>query len=448
MRLKKTIFTTIILFATLSTSLFAESTLTTGGRDKSDIDNMPSNEIRDTLEIPQDPTEFSKQAEPMSREEQLDYDARYNEKYFGPWQLTEMDLTKGEKTWQFMFAKRKMYRRYNEKIPKQWFQEQIKNSNFDNYNSISKPAITVKHTNIKLYPTDEEFYYNSNRVGEGFPFDYNQNSSAYINTPIFVSHYSLDKKWVYAKTAFAFGWIKVEDMAFVTPKFKEQFQSGSYGIATTDNLHLYSDDNQLISLVKLGSIFPIDKVARRYMYAKKGADGYAKIERFKPSTVNLIAKKPIKFNQFNIAYIGKQLVDEPYGWGGKLETRDCSTLTRDFFAPFGVYLPRNSSQQAHESDGVYMSLEGLNKEEKAATIMAYGRPCRSLLFVKGHITLYLGQKDNEPIIMHNFWGVRLKNGKKHILGRSVITTTEPGREIANVKEKSKLINTFQGLVNF
>ena len=236
-------------------------------------------------------------------------------------------------------------------------------------------------------------------------------------------------------------------MAFVTPKFQEQFQSGTYGIATTDNLHLY-DNGELISLIKLGSIFPIDKVAKRYMFAKKGADGYAKIERFKPSTVNLVAKKPIKFNQFNIAYIGKQLVGEPYGWGGKLQTRDCSTLTRDFFAPFGIYLPRNSSQQAHESDGVYMSLKGLNKEEKAAAIMAYGRPCRSLLFVKGHITLYLGKKENEPIIMHNFWGVRLKNGKKHILGRSVITTTEPGREISNVKEKSKLINTFQGLVNF
>jgi cell wall-associated NlpC family hydrolase len=443
--MKKLIF--IIILTTLSTSLFAETILTIGEREKSDIDYMPSNNVQDTLEIPQDPTEFSKQADPMSREEQLDYDARYNEKYFEPWQLTQMDLTEGEKTWQFIFAKRKMYKRYNERIPKSWFKSQIKNSNFENYDTISKPAITTKHTNLKLYPTDEEFYYSSNRAGEGFPFDYNQNSSIHINTPIFVSHYSKDKEWVYIKTSFAFGWIKVEDMAFVTTKFQKQFQSGHYGIVTTDNLHIY-DDNQLISIVKLGSIFPIDKVAKKYILAKRGEDGYAKIRRFKPSEVNLIVKKPIKFNQFNIAFIGKQLVGEPYGWGGKLETRDCSTLTRDFFAPFGIYLPRNSSQQAHESDGVYMSLDGLNKEEKKAAIMTYGKPCRSLLFVKGHITLYLGKKENEPVIMHNYWGVRLKNGKKHVLGRSVITTTEPGKERADVKESSKLINTFQGLVNF
>ena len=444
--MKKTIFT-IILLSTLSTSLFSQVLLTTGGREKSDIDYMPSNDIQDTLKIKQDPTEFSKQAEPMSREEQLSYDERYNNKYFEPWQLTEMDLSEGEKTWQFMFAKRKMYRRYNERIPKQWFKSQIKNSNFDNYNSISKPAITTKHTNLKLYPTDKEFYYNSNRAGEGFPFDYNQNSSIYINTPIFVSHYSKDKKWVYIKTSFAFGWIKVSDMAFVTPEFQEKFQNGDYGIVTTDNLHIY-DNGELISIVKLGSIFPIDNITKKYILAKRGKNGYAKIEKFKPSEVNLVVRKPIKFNQFNIAYIGKQLVGEPYGWGGKLKTRDCSTLTRDFFAPFGIYLPRNSSQQAHESDGAYMSLKGLNKREKASTIMEYGKPCRSILYVKGHITLYLGQKDNEPIIMHNFWGVRLTNGKKRILGRSVITTTEPGREISNVKEKSKLINTFQGLINF
>ncbi|SFV60316.1 Putative lipoprotein [hydrothermal vent metagenome] len=444
--MRKLIFT-ISIITTLTTSLFAETILTIGEREKSDIDYMPSNDVQDTLEIPQDPTQFSKQADPMSREEQLDYDMRYNEKYFEPWQLTEMDLSEGEKTWQFVFAKRQMYRRYNEKISKQWFKNQIKNSNFDNYDTISKPAIVTKHSDIKLYPTEEEFYYNSNRAGEGFPFDYNQNSSVYINTPIFVSHYSKDKEWVYIKTSFAFGWIKVDNMAFVTDKFKEQFQTDNYGIVTTDNLDIY-DDNQLLSLVKLGSIFPIDKVSKKYIVAKRGTDGYAIIKKFRPTEVNLIAKKPIKFNSFNIAFIGKQLVNKPYGWGGKLKTRDCSALTRDFFAPFGIYLPRNSSQQAKESDGVYMSLAGMSKEEKTEAIMTYGKPCRSLLFVPGHIMLYLGKKDNEPIIMHDYWGVRLKNGKKHILGRSVITTTKPGKEMANVKEKSMLINTFKGLVNF
>jgi len=47
-----------------------------------------------------------------------------------------------------------------------------------------------------------------------------------------------------------------------------------------------------------------------------------------------------------VEYIGRELLGEPYGWGGKLKTRDCSTFTRDFFSTFGIYLPRNSRQQA------------------------------------------------------------------------------------------------------
>jgi hypothetical protein len=442
--MKKLIFT-IGLLTTMSTSLFSQTILTVGQRPHSDIDNMPSNSIQDTIEIAQDPTQFTQQITPMSAAEQMDYDAKYNERYFQPWEISAMDLTEEEKLWQFSFAKRKMYRRYGQRISSKWFKNQIKNSNFANYDSIAQAGIVIRHANLKLYPTDKEFFYHLSRTGEGFPFDYNQNSSIYINTPIFVSHFSKDKAWVYVKTSFAFGWIKVDDMALVSPAFKEQFQNGQYGVTTTDNLHLITDNNPSL-LVKLGSIFPIED--DHYLLAKRDEKGYAYIEKFSPTEVNLIAKKPIKFNKFNIAFIGKQLVGEPYGWGGKLQTRDCSALTRDFFAPFGIYLPRNSTQQAKESAGDYISLAGLSQKEKEVAIMTYGQPCKSLLFVPGHIMLYLGKKDNEPIIMHNYWGVRLKNGEKHILGRSVITTTKPGDERSDIKKKSMLINTFQGLVNF
>ncbi len=435
----------ITIITTISTSLLANTILTIGQREKSDIDYMPSNEVKDTIEIPQDPTQFALQAEYMSPEEQLDYDEKYNEKFFEPWSMPNMGLEEGEKTWQFMFAKRKMYRRYGERISKEWFQNEIKNSNFEAYESLNKPAIIVKHSDLKLYPTDKEFYYSISKTGEGFPFDYNQNSSVYVNTPIRVSHFSKDKEWAYIKTAFAFGWVKAENIAFVTPKFQEKFQTPRYAVATTDNLELI-DNGKEISIIKLGTIFPMDTATNEYFVALKDKKGYAYIKKLQPQQINIIAKKPIKFNKFNISFIGKQLLGEPYGWGGKLKTRDCSTFTRDFFSPFGIYLPRNSKQQAQS--GEYISLKGMSEQEKENAILAYGRPCRSLLVVPGHVTIYLGQKNGEPIIMHNYWGVRLKNGKKRILGRSIITTTKIGKELPNVKEKSMLINTFNGLVNF
>ena len=58
-------------------------------------------------------------------------------------------------------------------------------------------------------------FYEPTRPGEGFPFDYNQNSRLKINTPIFVSHLSKDKAWAYIQAAAFGGWVKIQDIAFV-----------------------------------------------------------------------------------------------------------------------------------------------------------------------------------------------------------------------------------------
>ncbi len=69
-----------------------------------------------------------------------------------------------------------------------------------------------------------------------------------------------------------------------------------------------------------------------------------------------------------------------------------------------------------------------------------------MLYVPGHIVLYLGQYKGEPVIMHTYWGARLKDGSKKILGRTVITTTEPGKELKDIKESSKLAHTLKAII--
>lgn len=443
----KKLLATLLLSALSSSALLAHALLMQGERPISDLDTMPANHVNDTLLIEQNTVPFTNQAEPMSDEEQLFYDAEYNAKHFEPWTLYSLDISEGEKTWQFKYAKEKTYNRSGQRIAKQWYKEQIDNSNFSAFNSVAQPAIAIHHTDMRLYPTSDEIFYDPRRTGEGFPFDYNQNSSVHINTPLFISHYSKDGEWAYIKTAFAFGWLPMRDIALVTPQFQEAFQNGKYAMTITDNLYL-SENGEHLSLVKMGSLFPTDYQKRYYLFAGKDEKGFAYIKHFRANAMNLISKKPIKFNQHNIGFISKQLVGEPYGWGGKLQARDCSALTRDFFAPFGVYLPRNSRQQALESMGEYISLAGLSEEERRRTILSNAKPFRSLLYVPGHVTLYLGEKNGEPIILHNYWGVRLKSGNKHIMGRAIISTTRPGVERSDVKRPSMLSHTLKGVVNF
>ena len=274
----KKVLISITLFSLFSTYIYADTILTFGKRKKSAIDHMPSKQIADTRKIAQDPTPFTRQITPMSREEQLYYNEQYNQKYFEPWDIMSMELTEHEKTWQFKYAREKTYNRRGRRIPKKWFKYAIKNSNFCNYESVSKAGIILKHTNIKLYPSLKEIYYNPKRAGEGFPFDYNQNSAVYINTPIFISHYSLDKKWVYAKTSYAFGWIKASDIAFVDQTFQNNFRNDKYAVTIKDNLQLINN-GRFLSLVKMGTIFPVDLNTKRYVIAKKNRRGYAYISK-------------------------------------------------------------------------------------------------------------------------------------------------------------------------
>jgi len=433
----------LLLFFTLP--LFCDAILITGQRPKTLLDKMPSKDVADTRSIKQDTTTFSLQVKSMSRWEQSRYDREYNRKFFKPWFREKMNLSWRQKNWQFLFARQRMYSRYGSRISRKWFRYQIRNSNFKAYESVLKSAITVRHSDIKIYPTKQDFYYNPKRTGEGFPFDYNQNSSININTPLIVSHYSKDKKWVYIRSSYAYGWLPVSDIAFVSKYFKKQFMNNNYAVTLRDNM--FVKNRGFKSIVKLGTIFPIDVKSKKYMMATKTKSGYAKVTLLKAQKKWTIAKKPIAFNPSNVAMISNQLVGEPYGWGGKMMARDCSSMTKDFFAPFGIFLRRNSREQRYDGKRV-VSLRWMSAKKKKRIILEKAKPFRSLLYVGGHITLYVGQRKGEPIILHNYWGARLNNQKKRIFGRAILTTTQIGKERKDIKKKAMLLNIFSKIINF
>jgi len=130
-----------------------------------------------------------------------------------------------------------------------------------------------------------------------------------------------------------------------------------------------------------------------------------------------------------------------YGWGGMYGQRDCSSTMRDFFAPFGVWLPRNSSKQAQV--GKVISFEGMSDKEKLATIKKEGIAFRTLLYRHGHIVLYVGVYNGKVIVFQNMWGVTTrKDGKagRFVVGRPVFSTLEIGKYLEFYDEKSSLLS--------
>lgn len=427
--------------------LHGEYILKQSYRVKSKIDMMPKNKVEDMHCIPQDPSYYADQIKPVSSKEQKALDEEFNERYFYPWDMSSLDIPREDFGWEERFVTKKpIYRENGKIIPPLIYRKWLYNANMDEVDTKGYKAITIRRTDVKALPTSTAFYRDPRKIGEGFPFDYNQNSAYHINIPLYVSHFSKDKKWAFVRGSYTFGWVKVTDIALVDDKFIEAFKNGRYAMVIKDNIRLYRDKNP-VSLVKIGALFSISKEGKYYLVATRDRQGRAHATKVSIRENGLLAAKPLPFTSKNVAYIARQFYNEPYGWGGSYECRDCSATTRDFLGVFGIFLERNSSKQAREGKK-RIPIAGLNKSYKKQKIIQEAEPFRSLLYVPGHIVLYLGQYKGEPVIMHTYWGIRKTDGSKLITGRTIITSTEPGKERPDIREQSKLINTLQSIVCF
>jgi len=363
--------------------------------------------------------------------------------FFRPWKQKELSYSKEEAIWGVSYKHTKLYLENHKLASQNWFNKQIENANFEEYNLKTKHAITIKNTNVRVLPTNSPMFHNPLIPGEGFPFDYNQNSLLKINTPLIVSHFSKDKAWVYVESYFVTGWVEINSIAFVDKIFIKKFENSNFFISIKEKFPIY--EFTFKEYIKVGTIFPKQSnnifIVARANNKQKAEISYIYLNEDEAE------KMPLKYTYENRVKILNELLNEPYGWGGLLNNRDCSSFTQDYFSVFGKYLHRNSKAQT--TNGKYLNISNLTLEEKKEFIKKNGIPFSTLVYLKGHIMLYIGVKDNEPLVVHNVWSVKMrdKNDKefRHIIGKTTITTLEPAKELEGFTQDSNILKRVEGI---
>jgi len=405
--------------------------------------NVENQVINDVQNIKQEPYLYSKNMKPISQKLRNKFIKDFKKNYFYPWHIRKFTFNYKDATWGTMYSKMKVYSENLTEISKEWFDEIIDESNFKKFDTIRKKAITINNSHLKVFPTVSKIFYNPNKAGEGFPFDYNETSSIKINTPLFISHLSKDKLWAYVESSVAVGWIKMSDIAYVDNKFIKSFENGNYYVNLKDNTKIFKN-KYLLSRVDLGTLFP--KAKKGFIIASKNYKNNAFIRVIDKN--KHFKKIGIKFNKKNIQKISMELIGERYGWGGILENRDCSLMIKDFYAPFGIFLHRNSRMQ--KNDGYAINISTLDNEMKKKFIIKNAIPFQTLIYLPGHIMIYVGTKDDEPLVFHNMWGVKTLdndgNYGRNIIGKSVVTTLNPGSELDNYVEKYSLLSRAESII--
>jgi len=374
-------------------------------------------------------------------EVQARLDANYNQRFFAPWRQQRASLPAAEAFWGVSsYGSKQGYGENLLPLGKERWQQLVAALQRESYPSLARPAITVRNTVCRVFPTARPFFLDPSRAGEGYPFDYFQNSALWAGTPLLVTHVSLDGAWFFAETGFVAGWLPAQDLAWADAAFRAAYQTGRYAALLRDEVTLRGETGDFLALTHLGAIFPVTAqidTGLQVLVPVRDADGAA-VARPARLAPDLAALKPLPLQSVRISELANRMLGQPYGWGGLYENRDCSATLRDLFAPFGVWLPRNSADQA-KSGGVFHDLAGLGPAEKHARLQQQGVPFYTLLWLKGHIGLYLGTDpaSGEPLLLHNLWGVRTTDWRgregRALVGRLAITSLRPGEERGDVE---------------
>lgn len=398
-----------------------------------------SRNVSDLERFPQSVSPYVERSE-FNQSEPFEIQNRFEENYYRPWSYAVAPICARDAQWPIRSFKGG-YGSNLQPIDPTWFEKMEIQSNFEAFSTINQYALTTRWTNIRTFPTHKPLYKNPARPGDGYPFDMLQNSSVAFNEPVFVSHYSQDGAWVYIFTNNASGWVESSAIVLISPNQIAAIREKPKLFITEDQVPLYDEKKRFVTYSRVGMVLPL---------SEENALGYQALfiqhngEIGKLTIPKQSAHVGFHFlNKEDLIKIGTQMLRNTYGWGGMFEERDCSSMIREMYTPFGIWLPRNSASQAKK--GEVISFNGLNNSQKIALIKEKGVPFQTILYKKGHVLLYVGTYEETVMAMHNIWGIRTidKNGQKGriIVGKAVITTLEFGLEAENFDPDNMLLTS-------
>ena len=393
-----------------------------------------SSDVEDLTRIPQTLAPLAQAAQKhLALEQSCQHSllAEFRHNFFLPWTSATF-LTDPQEMKSFMQqqAQGRWFLVNKRRITRPEMQEILDNCALETFPSQNAAGIAVAPGHLRGLPTRMPFF----ERAESMPFDMLSYPQVKLNEPLRVLHRSRDGVWLFVETVYSNGWLEARDVALMDKEQVDLWMNSPYLAVTRDNLPIADGRGVATYPAKLGTILPLAREGDRCweVFVVSAGDGGKGVIRSVPIPRDAAALFPITFSGQNLALIGDQLMGEPYGWGEGYNLRDCSALLRDFFLPFGIWLPRTSLDQIR-SNPDRMSLKGLTPEEKETVIREKGRPFLTLIYKPGHIVLYVGADTRgRPLVFQNAWSIRVKEEgreKSRIIGRSGVTTMEAGQEL-------------------
>jgi hypothetical protein len=300
-------------------------------------------------------------------------------------------------------------------------------------------GITLDNLQGRVLPSNDPAFYSSQIAGQGYPFDNLQAAMVWTGTPVYILGETRDQAWSLVQTPNFIAWVKSNGIGIADEKFINEWKlQAQLNLAAIIGTHIPIIDlqNAIYRFTGyIGMLFPATsdvsgvRIAIPVADANRNAEIHYAILSHQQAAIIPLLPTPQHFSE-----LIQQLINRSYGWGGMYAHNDCSAELKNLFIPFGILLPAHSSTQV--DPGSYLvkkvDLSQANIDQRLAYLAQYGHKFMTIVYVGGHVFLYLGNYDHlnlskKKVILtyQNLWGLKPKNhddaaDSRIVIGKSVL----------------------------
>lgn len=315
---------------------------------------------------------------------------------------------------------------------KKWLDDIVENMDTNQFKDLSytkiKRGISVDNLHVRALPTDDVFFYHYKLAGEGYPFDNLQMSALWIGTPVYILGETKDHAWMLVLTPDFIGWVKSSGIAQVDVRFVKvwiKYANQQLAAIIQPKTSLIDPKGHFISTAYVGAVFPaktkgswIDVVVPVKQATSQMATMVHVTLPPEKAVFMPLAATPQHFSMIITNQIGR-----PYSWGGKYFYNDCSAELKSLLTPFGIWLPRHSSDQL--TQGRMLDLSKLDPENRIKYLKDNGKSFLTIIYIGGHVMLYVGSAPKEnnqlAITYQTMWGLHPASAdRRAVIGRAVL----------------------------
>lgn len=303
-------------------------------------------------------------------------------------------------------------------------------------------GIIVYRVALRAFPTMDRVF----KDDMDLDLDRFQESALFPGECVAVLMESKDKQWYFVRNYQLPGWIHKSGVALASKQDIESFyETDQFVVVTGDKvftnylpltphlselqldmgtrLPLFSDENgddeddDALKLSNYVVRFPV-----------RNKNGYLNVTKVIMPKYKDLSVGYLPFTKANIIKQSFKFLGEQYGWGHDFNSRDCTGFIGEIHKTFGLLMPRNSKQQGIDTYGENYRFD--NNSEKDDKIIMFERlEIGDLLYISGHVMMFIGNDNKKPYVIHDTKGAGYLTPDGHfqrqIFNRVVITPILP-----------------------